>query len=86
MRKTYETILRKRLHTHLIRTRDALGITQEEMAQRLMMSVRTYVELDHGKSSFGTLSLVLYLLYVCHDPNEVLKELKEALEETLQAV
>ncbi len=81
MRKYYTAILKKLLHTHLLRNRDALGISQEEMAHRLMMASRTYVDLDHGKSCCNALTLALYLIYICPDPAAFLRELRSALEE-----
>ncbi len=81
MRKHYTNILNEQLHSHLIRNRDAMGISQEEMANRLMMAGRTYVDLDHGKSGCSALTLALYLLYICPDPAAFLKELRSALEE-----
>ena len=57
-----------------------MKITQEEMAQKLMMGCRTYVDLDHGKSGCSALTLALFLIYVCSDPICFLKELKDAFE------
>ena len=44
-----------------------MGLTQAQMAELLQMDVRSYVELDHGKSMCSTLSFVLFLLYCCSD-------------------
>lgn len=45
-----------------------MDITQEEMADRLVMASRTYVDLDHGKTGCSALTLVLFLIYICADP------------------
>ena len=81
MRKLYVGILRSLFHRSLIRRRAELGLTQEEMAYRLEMACRTYIELDHGKSTCSALTLALYLIYVCADPVGFLKELRNAFEE-----
>ncbi len=85
MRKHCTNILRDLLHDHLIRNRDALGISQEEMAHRLMMAARSYVDLDHGKSGCSALTLALYLIYICPDPEAFLLELRCALEKGQEA-
>ncbi len=86
MRKHCTNILKEQLHTHLIRNRDDMGITQEEMAHKLMMACRTYVDLDHGKSCCSALTFALYLIYICPDPGAFLNELRGALEEGLETI
>ena len=80
MRKQYTQILRDYFHNRLIRSRDAMGISQEAMAEILLMASRTYVDLDHGKAGCSALTLVLYLLYVCDEPQLFLQEWREAFE------
>lgn len=82
MRKHYIQVLKSFFHNKLFHTREALGITQEEMAHRLAMAARTYVDLDHGKTSCSALTLVLFLIYVCADPVAFLEELRDAFEAT----
>ncbi len=85
MRKGYTNILNKQFHTDLIHTRARLGISQEEMASRLMMAGRTYVELDHGKSGCSALTLVLYLIYICPKPMTFLDELRMEMDRFREA-
>jgi DNA-binding XRE family transcriptional regulator len=80
MRKHYIQVLKSFFHNKLFHTREALGITQEEMARRLAMAARTYVDLDHGKTSCSALTLALFLIYICADPTAFLKELRDAFE------
>lgn len=82
MRKHYIQVLKSFFHNKLFHTREALGITQEEMAHRLAMAARTYVDLDHGKTSCSALTLALFLIYVCADPVAFLEELRDAFEAT----
>ncbi len=44
------------------------------------MAVRSYIDLDHGKTSCSAVTLVLYLIYVCDEPQAFLDELKVAFE------
>lgn len=81
MRNHYKQILKAFFHHKLFRTRvDVLDITQEEMAHRLALSSRSYVDLDHGKTSCSAVTLALFLVYVCNDPTAFLEELRYAFE------
>ena len=80
MRKHYTKVLKSFFHQKLFLSRVHLGITQEEMADKLSMSSRTYVDLDHGKTGCSALTLALFLIYICTDPLEFLEELRDAFE------
>ena len=80
MRKRYEEILKTVLNRHLLRRRTELELSQEEMAHRLLMGCRTYIDLEHGKSGCSALTLVLFLIRVSDDPLAFLAELRHALE------
>ena len=80
MRKQYIQVLKTFFNQKLFHSRVALGITQEEMAERLAMACRTYVYLDHGKTCCSALTLALYLIYICEDPLKFLEELRYAFE------
>lgn len=68
MRKRYQAILKKCFYNDLIQTRTALGLTQSQMAERLAMSDRAYIDLDHGKTACGGVTLIVYLCSLCLDP------------------
>lgn len=80
MRSHYNQILKSLFHRELFSARVALGITQEEMAHRLVMACRTYVDLDHGKAGCSALTLALFLIYICAEPLNFLEELRNAFE------
>ena len=80
MRKLYQDTFKKFFYNDLIKTRAKLKYTQAQMAAVLIMDDRSYVELDHGNSCCGALTLVLYLIYCCDDPAVFLAELRKALE------
>lgn len=80
MRKLYHTILKAHFHTALVRTREARKLTQLQMSQLLSMDERSYIDLDHGKSSCSAITLVLFLIYVCDDAQGFLEELRNAIE------
>lgn len=80
MRKTYHTLLKRHFHSTLVRTRTNLGLTQSEMAERLAMDDRSFIDLDHGKTCCSAVTLVLFLIYVCDDVDGFLEELQHAFE------
>ena len=79
MRDKMEEILKEELRVLAIRTRDKLGITQKEMAKRLVMSESSYSDIETGKAMCGTLTAVL-LLNMQDDPNTDLLRLRELFE------
>ena len=80
MRRQYLDILKTHFYRHLIETRATLGLTQEQMAETLIMDVRSFMYLDHGKHCCSALTLSLYLIYYCPDVNMFLRELKAEFE------
>lgn len=80
MRKQYEKALKEFFHENVFRRRGELEISQEEMAHRLVMACRTYVDLEHGKSGCSALTLALFLIYICTDPVVFLEGLRNAFE------
>ena len=80
MRKHHTEVLKTFFHEKLFRSRVELGISQEEMACRLLMASRSYVDLDHGKTGCSALTLALYLIYTCEEPLQFLEELRNAFE------
>lgn len=65
----------------LLETRATLGITQEQMAARLLMSPRNYAGLESGKSCCGTVTFLLFLFRCCPDRNAFLSRLSALLEQ-----
>ena len=80
MRKRYKKVLKEFFHDKLFRSRIELGISQEEMASRLEMSNRNYIDLDHGKTCCSSLTFALFLIYICTDPLHFLEGLRLAFE------
>ena len=80
MRKTYKSALQAVFQKRLCQDRQALGLTQEQMARNLSMTVRTYSDLERGTACCSAVSLMLYLLFVCTEPNRFLQELRQEIE------
>ena len=80
MRKAYHKILKSCFYNSLVHTRANLGLTQSQMAEKLAMDDRSYINLDHGKNCCSAITLVLFLIYCCSDPLGFLGDLKNAIE------
>ena len=80
MRNIYHNKLKKFFRKKLLATRSELNLTQEQMSEKLSMSVRSYSDLEGGKSTCGVLTLVLFLIYFCPDTKQFLNELKKVYE------
>ena len=86
MRKQCEQILKNLFYENLTYTRNQKKMTQDEMAEVLMMDVRSYVELDHGKSSCSALTLCLFLVFACENPGDFLDKFKISVESRIEYV
>lgn len=80
MRNTYRKVLKNCFNNVLVRTRTEQALTQSQMAERLAMDERSYIDLDHGKSCCSAVTLALFLIYCCRDPLGFLGEIKNAIE------
>ena len=57
----YKLILRVLLRVELREYRKSCGNTQEEMAEKLHISTRSYADLEHGKYGVSTITLLFFL-------------------------
>ena len=80
MRDQYNNILKSFFQQKVFQNRVDLDISQEEMGHRLLMSCRSYVDLEHQKFGCSALTFALYLIYLCPDRELFLKELQEAFD------
>lgn len=76
MRRIYRDVLKRQFNVRLVRIRTAKGLTQSEMAERLSMDDRSYIDLDHGKTCCSAVTLALFLVYICDDVQTFLEELR----------
>ena len=83
MRNEMEAILKEVLRDHLLRTRYQLGLTQERMAEALVMSKRSYEYIESGDCACGALTTVLLLLGA--ENRDLEDELRARLKEAYEA-
>lgn len=76
MRKRCREILKNWFQSKLIYYRYASYTTQLEMAERLAMDERSYIDPEHGKTCRSAVMLALFLTLCSEDPMELLEELR----------
>lgn len=59
-------------------------LTQENIAERLEMSLRSYSDIYLRKTCCSALTLVLFLLYCCDNASDFLNNLREQFEEQIE--
>ena len=85
MRNTYRILIGKYFCQTVFTYRTQQDMTQVEMAERLCMDERSYIDLEHGKYGCSVVTLMLFLLYECSDVDNFLRELRDIFEEANDA-
>ena len=68
------------LSKNMRNVRYELSLSQMEFAEKLQIDRRSYLELEHGRNLCCTMTLLLYLIYCCKDPEGLLKECKKIFD------
>ena len=85
MRSEMETILKETFRDLALKIRYEQGLTQSKMSDALVMSERSYEDIERGQSGCGALTIVL-LLMKADNPIVVLDNLKIELEAAYRRV
>lgn len=78
MRKTHKKTLQQYFRSSILTRRNALHLTQSQMAERLCMDERSYSDLDRGKTCCSAVTLALYIAFLCEDVQEFVEGLRHA--------
>ena len=81
MRNLYNKQLKAICHEHIVSSKVDNSLTQAQMAEYLVMDIRSYADIDSGKSACGLLTFVLYLIYLCPDINKFIDEIRVSFED-----
>lgn len=84
MRNEMEAMIKTEFRSLALKTRARFDITQEQMAERLAMGIRSYVDIESGVCMCGTLTALL-LLMDQPDPSAVLADLKAKFKKLYEA-
>ncbi|MBQ4065406.1 MAG: hypothetical protein IJD10_04840 [Clostridia bacterium] len=79
MRNQMAIILKQELRNIALKERENFGFTQDQMSEHLVMSTRSYCDIECGETSCGTLTTVLLLMSL-PDPNVFLRDLKHKFD------
>lgn len=83
MRNEMEAIFKETFRDLALKTRYNRGLTQAKMAEALVMSERSYEDIETGRSACGSLTTILLLMEV-DDPQEVLELLRVRFEKAYE--
>lgn len=64
MRNEMEMVLKQKFRNLALKIRCEQGLTQSEMSKALVMSERSYEDIERGQSGCGALTIVLLLMKV----------------------
>lgn len=81
MKKIYTAIFKQYFRSYLLQTRNQLGLTQSQMAEKLNISNRAYSYLESGKSCCSAITLVFFLLLCTNNYDTFLEDLRKEFEE-----
>ena len=78
-----EAVLKEAFKELALKTRYERGLTQNKMSRALVMSERSYEDIERGKTGCGALTVVLLLMEI-DDPILFLNVLKKKLEKAYE--
>ena len=83
LRQQYLSRLRRFFPREIGKYRIRMHLTQERLAEKLCMSARSYIQLEHGEIGCSCLTVVLFLLLLTDD--EILQLLRGIRKELQEA-
>ncbi|MDE6767137.1 MAG: helix-turn-helix domain-containing protein [Eubacterium sp.] len=72
--------IRKYMRNELLNSRIQFHLTQEEMAEKLGISLRNYINLEHGKSLMSSITLINYINHLNIDKDKFFSDLAEIID------
>lgn len=64
MRETTHKELKEYLCKYMKDTRKSIKLSQEKMAEKLIMDARSYADIKNGYNMCGTITFICFLLYM----------------------
>ena len=84
MRKIYQRLIREYFCRTIFEYRMQEDLTQLQMAERLCMDERSYIDLEHGKHGCSVVTLVLYLVFECPDSDAFLLDMERLYTQAVE--
>lgn len=79
MKNLCKCALKDYMSERLTSARKENRLTQEKFSEKLMLDTRSYISLEHGESLCCTLTFIIFLCFICKDPDTLVKDLRELL-------
>ena len=83
MKDLCKCALRTYLSGCLRQARKDANLTQVKFSEKLMMDPRSYIALEHGDNLCCTLTLILFIVFFCKDPDTLIANLRNVILNTL---
>lgn len=72
--------MRKYIQNELLKSRKQFHLSQEKMAEKLGISLRNYINLEHGKSLMSSITLINYINNLNVDKDKFFSDLAEIID------
>ncbi len=79
----YEDIIKQHLAKKMKETRNKLELTQEQMSEKLKITPRSYIDIEHGNSLCKTTTLFHFLSFF-HDPCQLTAEILQLMADAVE--
>lgn len=67
MREIIHKELKEYLCKYIKDTRKSMKLSQEKMAEKLIMDARSYADIENGSNMCGTITFIYFMLYMVED-------------------
>lgn len=61
-REIFGISIKKYLRNELLASRESINLSQEKMAEKLFIDLRSYADLENGKNKLSLVSFIIYCL------------------------
>ena len=83
MKKVLHTAIKDYLQKKIVNFRVTNNLSQGKMAEKLYMDLRSYVDIENGKSACSMVTFVVFILVISPDSSEILGDLQKIIKEEL---
>ena len=80
VRKVLHVAIKDYLQKKIVNFRMTNNLSQGKMADNLLMDLRSYVDIENGKSACSMVTFVVFILLVSPDCSEILGDLRRIIK------
>ena len=78
-REIFGISIKKYLRNELLASRESINLSQEKMAEKLFIDLRSYADLEKGENKLSLVSFIIYCLRCAPDRSKLFVELEKLL-------